>query len=145
MTARSRHVFGALAVAAGVAFGAGCAKEPTSVLVLVDAEDGVPPILIVRTSIAQAGAPDRRATSERTSNGAGDAGDRPGPYTFPIELYLTVDADFAGPVVITVEGLDWDTRSVTASGSATGVVEAHASTGAALTMTAAPVNRRDES
>ena len=38
-----------------------------------------------------------------------DAADRPGPFVFPLVLSLTVDASLAGPVTVTVEGLDWDT------------------------------------
>ena len=33
---------------------------------------------------------------------------------FPFGLPLTVDASFAGPVIITIEGLDWDTHAVIA-------------------------------
>jgi hypothetical protein len=39
-------------------------------------------------------------------------------------MSLTVDASFAGPVVITIEGLDWDTNAVIATGSATADVVA---------------------
>ena len=39
---------------------------------------------------------------------------------FPFDLSLTVDAELRGPVVVTVEGLDWDTNAVIASGTAPG-------------------------
>jgi hypothetical protein len=142
MTVGSRARCGVIALALGLSSGAGCAKDPTALRVVVDADAAVPPILIVRTSVAQADDPARNATAERSSNSDDDAGDRPGPFFFPLDLSLTVDPSFAGPVIVTVEGLDWDTRTVIASGSTAAIVEAHRTASASLTLTAAAAGRR---
>ncbi len=128
-----------MAVAAA-ALGAGCAKDATGIEVTVNAETTVPPILILRTAIARAGDLDRRVSSDRSSPYASDAGDRPGPFEFPLLLTLTVDESFAGPVVVTVEGIDWDTHAVTASGVGDAVVAAQKTTSAALTLVRAAGN-----
>jgi len=135
MTVMPRHAVRALAVAAIVAAsGAGCAKDPTSVGVTIDADPTVPPILTMRTTLSRAADPTKRSSSERASPYAGDAADRPGPFVFPFAWKLTVDPSFAGPVVVTIEGLDWDTGAVIASGSADAVVEAQKMTSASVTL-----------
>ena len=133
MTSRVRH---ALAAAFALC-GAACAKDPTGVNVTVNADATVAPILILRTTVTDADDPTRVGSSERTSPYASDdAADRPGPFGFPFDIALTIDATFAGPVVVTVEGLDWDTHAVTAAGSTTGSVVAQQTTAAVLTLTA---------
>jgi hypothetical protein len=121
-------------IAAGLALGAGCAKDSTSVVVTVDADTTVPPLLILRTIVARADDPATQSSAERSSPYSSDAADRPGPFLFPLDLEVTVDARFAGPVVVTVEGLDWDTHAATARGSAPATVVAQKSTGASLTL-----------
>jgi len=141
MTARARHAFSALASVASVALslGAGCAKDPTAVLVTVDADATVPPLLILRTTVTNVDDPARRASAERSSPYASDdAGDRPGPFVFPLDIPLTVDPSLAGVVVITVEGLDWDTHAVTATGVTSAGVIAQGTTAASLTLAAVP-------
>src|SRR5688572_14480113 len=101
---------------AGVAFacalGAGaCAKDPTSVLTVIEVDPAVPPLLLLQARLARADDPGRVTGSRFTSSNIGDAADRPAPYVFPFALSLTVDASFAGAVVITIEGLDWDTNA----------------------------------
>jgi len=123
-----------LAVALSV--GLGCAKDPTTVFVVVAADSSVPPILILRTVVERAGDPASRASVERTSNYVADAADRPGPFLFPLGLPLTVDQSYAGPVIITVEGVDWDTRAVNARGGASATVVAQKVSEASLTLTA---------
>lgn len=135
MTARSRHL--SLLGAVALACIAGCAKDPTSVFLVVDADSTVPPILILRTVVERAGDPASRASVERSSNYGSDAADRPGPFLFPLGLPLTIDQTYAGPVIITIEGVDWDTHAVTASGSATATVVAQTMTDASVTLTAA--------
>ena len=104
--------------------------------VVVDADSTVPPILILRTVVERAGDPASRASADRSSPYASDAADRPGPFLFPLGLPLTVDQTYAGPVTITVEGVDWDTHAVTASGSATATVVAQQMSEALVTLTA---------
>jgi len=135
-----RNALGIAAVAAAVAVAAGCAKEPTSVAVLVEADATVPPILILRSTLASAADPTRTSSGQRSSPYGSDAADRPGPFAFPLELPVSVDASFAGPVVITIEGIDWDTHAVTARGSTPAAVVAQQTIQASLTLTAvAPV------
>jgi hypothetical protein len=70
----------------------------------------------------------------RSSPYASDAGDRPGPFAFPLDLDLTMDPGLAGPVDIRVEGLDWDTTAVIASGSTTAAVVAEKPVSASVTL-----------
>ena len=149
MTARTRHG-GARAcaigtLAAALSLGAGCAKDSTSVFVTVDADATVRPLLILRTTVARTDDPGRRASSERSSPYESDAADRPGPFLFPLGLSLTVDASFAGPVVVTIEGLDWDTHAVTARGSTPASIEAQKMTEASLALTASAGDAGDGS
>ena len=74
------------------------------------------------------------AGSDRSSPYASDAADRPGPFVFPLSLPQTVDPSFAGLVDVTVEGLDWDTHAVIASGTTSGAVVAQKTTTASLTL-----------
>ena len=129
-----RLITAALLTSAALLTGAGCAKDSTSVFVTVDANATVPPILILRTTVARATDPTVRATANRSSSYASAAADRPGPFVFPLGLPLTVDASFAGPVVVTIEGIDWDTLAVNASGSTSATVVAQQQTQASLTL-----------
>jgi hypothetical protein len=136
----ARNVLGIAALVAAISVGAGCAKEPTSVAVVVNTDATAPPILILRSTLVSAGDPTRASSGERSSPYDSDAADRPGPFLFPLLLAVSVDASFAGPVEITIEGLDWDTHAVTARGTTSGSVAAEKTTQASLTLTAvAPV------
>jgi len=141
MTVRGRHAFRIALMAAVLSAGAGCAKDATSVVVTVGADPAVPPILILRGIVATQDDPTRASTSNRSSNNEGDAGDRPGPFVFPLQLSLTVDSSLKGLVDITVEGIDWDTYAVTASGTTTGVVVPEHNIAASLKLSpAAPIS-----
>ena len=129
---------------AAAALGAGCAKDATTLTVSVYAEATVPPLLILRRRRWRAPTIlDQRASSDRSSPYASDAADRPGPFVFPLSLPVTVDATFAGPVVVTVQGLDWDTNAVIASGVGDAVVVAQKTTAVALTLVAVAVGATD--
>ena len=91
MAPRSRHLSSVtlplvVALSFALSFSAGCAKDPTSVFVVVDADSTVPPILILRTVVERAGDPASRASAERSSNYASDAADRPIAGLVPREL-----------------------------------------------------------
>jgi hypothetical protein len=135
---RWRNTRTAAALAAACLLGAGCAKDATSVTVTVDADSTVPPILILRTAVARAADPTRPVTANRSSPYEGDAAGRPGPFVFPLLLPVTIDARYAGPVVVTVEGIDWDTGTTIARGEATTAVVAQKDVQTSLTLTAAP-------
>ena len=125
------------ALSAATLFSAGCAKDVTSVMVTVSADDTVPSILILRSAVARADDLAHPVSSKRSSPYEGDAADRPGPFLFPLLLPVTVDASLAGPVVVTMEGIDWDTVAVIAQGSAAAVVaQKQAETSLTLTATA---------
>lgn len=134
MTVRGRHALCAALFWAALIAGAGCAKDPTSVLVTVNADSAAPPILILKGTVTTQDDPTRVSTSNRSSSNASDAGDRPGPFVFPLQLSLTVDASFAGLVSISVEGLDWDSYATTAQGTTTGVVAAEHTIAASVTL-----------
>jgi hypothetical protein len=112
----------------------GCAKSPTSILTLVDADPSAPPILILRTVVARVSDPSMVSYGQQASPNTSDAAGRPGPYGFPFALDLTVDPSFAGPVTVTIEGIDWDTYAVIASGSTTADVTAQQQTHASVTL-----------
>jgi hypothetical protein len=145
MNARWRHALAAYGLVAGVALSAsaGCAKDPTSVFVTISADADVPPVLALRNSIARADDPGGGAISEQVSIAASDAADRPGPYVFPLVLSLSVAPSYAGPVIVTIEGLDWDTGAVNARGSTPATVAAQQTTSVSLTLAAVPLPPRD--
>ena len=122
------------AAMAMIAF-SGCAKDPTTIFVDVGVDQTVPPLLILRSHVFSTSDPTKASGGEQSSPAIGDAADRPGPFGFPLILPLTVDASLAGPVTVTVEGLDWDTSGVIASGITSGEVVAQRSTTATLTLT----------
>ena len=136
LTAGTRRALVGVMTIAAAAAGAGCAKDATRVYVAVDADATVPPILLLRTTIARAADPGQPVITDRTSPYAGDAADRPAPFVFPLGLPMTVDPSFAGPVVVSVEGLDWDSHALLAHGSGDAVVVAEKETDASLTLTA---------
>jgi hypothetical protein len=138
-----RYAFAGVMMLAAAALGGGCAKDATTLTVSVYAEATVPSILILRTAVARADDLDQRASSDRSSPYASDAADRPGPFVFPLSLPVTVDATFAGPVVVTVQGLDWDTNAVIASGVGDGVVVAQKTTMVSLILVAVAVGATD--
>ena len=116
---------------------AGCAKDPTTIVVGVGIDSTVPPVLILGVDVVSASDPTKTASSRLSSSTPSDAGDRPGPFYFPLLLPVSVDASFAGPVTLTVEGIDWDTAAVIATGSVTANVVAQQSTSADIVLTAA--------
>lgn len=134
MTVDRRQAWCAAVAAAALLTAGGCAKDPTSVFVVVDADPSVPPLMILRTAVARAGDPTMQTSSERSSSAESDAADRPGPFPFPFGMKLTVDPSFAGDVVVSIEGLDWDTHAVLAGGSTDAVIQAQGMTEASLTL-----------
>src|SRR5262245_25664427 len=64
MTGWSRS-FGIAVMAGGCMLGAGCAKDATSVVVIVAADGTVPPLLILRTTVAHADDPATQSSAER--------------------------------------------------------------------------------
>jgi hypothetical protein len=116
----------------------GCASSPTTVLTDVGADATVPPILILQLEVARTANPSDMVMSLVQSLGLSDATDRPGPFTFPLAIPLGVDPRFACAVTITVNGIDWDTNAVIATGSAQAQVVPQQQTTAMLTLTAVP-------
>jgi hypothetical protein len=125
-----------LLVALGSSAFGGCAKDPTTIFTEVGIDQTVPPLLILRSHVVSTTDATKVSGTEQTSPAIGDAADRPGPFGFPLVLSLTVDASLAGPVTVTVEGLDWDSFAVVATGSTSAEVRAQQATRATLTLTA---------
>jgi hypothetical protein len=136
MSVLARHAarVATIALAVAAALAAGCAKESTSLFVGVDADPSVPPILILRTTITRIDDPSVQSSTSRASPYSSDAAYRPGPWVFPVGLPLTVDPVFAGDVMVTVEGIDWDTSAVIASGNTTATIVAQKQTTALLVL-----------
>ena len=121
---------------------AGCAKTPTTIVVPLGTDATAPPILILGIDVVSVADPARSGASRQTSPETSDASDRPGPFPFPFYLPVTVDASLAGPVTVTIEGIDWDSKAVIATGSTTATVIAehavYTATAVVLTATGAP-------
>jgi hypothetical protein len=130
-----------VAALAAAVTAAACAKSPTDILTIVSADPAVPPILILRFTVT--GASGTTATSSIRSTLAGDASDRPGPFPFPIALPVTTDPSLAGTVGMEVDGLDWTTYAVIATGSTTAEVMPGQETQAAVTLAVAPATGAD--
>lgn len=125
------------------AVGAGCAKSPTVVLTRVLVDDGVPPLLLLYATVVSTADPGQRTTESFVSLAPGDAGDRPAPYQFPLDLPVRVPVELAGPVTVTIEGRDWDRNVVTARGSTQASVVKEQQTSATVTLTAVSVPEVD--
>lgn len=115
---------------------AACAQSSTVVETTVNVDMAAPPLLLMRITVTSATDPARMSQSAIRSLLIGDAADRPAPFIFPLVLPVSVDPSFAGDVVILLEGLDWDTKAVVASGSTTATVVAEQKTQATLTLSA---------
>ena len=133
----TRRAAARLGVVVGVALCAAgaCSKTPSVLVVNIDAADGTPPLLVLRTTVASVANPALHGTSERRSLVASDdAADRPGPYEFPTALPLNLDPGYVGAVTLTVDGLDWDTGIVVATGDTSADLRAGAETQAWVTL-----------
>jgi hypothetical protein len=124
-----------IALTLALATGA-CAKSSTVVLTVVEVNPDVPPLLLLSMTVTEDADPARMVSSAIRSLLLGDAADRPDPFPFPIELPISVDPSFAGAVTIRVDGLDWDTHAVVASGSTPAQVVPEQHTHASLTLAA---------
>ncbi|HZY06478.1 MAG TPA: hypothetical protein VFE69_01995, partial [Ilumatobacteraceae bacterium] len=71
----ARNALGIAALAGAVSVAAGCAKEPTSVSVVVNADATIPPILILRSTLTSAADPTRASSGQRSSPYGSDAAD----------------------------------------------------------------------
>jgi hypothetical protein len=121
---------------AGMAAAAACSKTPSTVLTTVYVDDTVPPLLALQTVVARASDPTVQISAARQSPFPGDAADRPAPFEFPLSLPVTMDPSFAGEVILTVNGLDWDSGKVLASDHTLVQVIAGQQTTASVTLTA---------
>jgi hypothetical protein len=115
-----------------------CAQSSTVVETQVSADNTVPPVLILQMAVANLARPALQSSSQLASLQPGFEAGIPAPFAFPLELPISVDPSFAGTVTVTVQGLDWNTYAVIASGSTTAQVVAHQQTHAAITMSAPP-------
>jgi hypothetical protein len=131
-TARRLTLLGA---AACLAAGAGCAKSPTVVNVLVATDETVPPLVLLRSSIALPADPETIRTNSIVSLYEIDGG-LTGPFVFPMLFPVAVPSGWSGDVVITVDGLDGqDGKTVTATGMTSATATREQTTDAALTLT----------
>lgn len=117
----------------------GCAKSPTRVLVTLSGDGTVPPFAILRGSVARDSdaVPYPAIAVVAPAFGDTDA-DRPGPYTLPLDFMVPIPAGWSGPVNITVDGLDWDTNKVLATGTTAATATPEQTTRASLTLKGVP-------
>jgi hypothetical protein len=116
---------------------AGCAKSPTVILTHLGADATVPPLALLRMTVTSVADPTRTSTGSERSIMPGADGGRTEPFGFPFDVAIGADASFAGAVTVTIEGLDWTTYAVLASGSTPAQVVAEQQTEASVTLTAA--------
>ena len=119
----------------GIALG-GCAQSPTVVMTELLADQTVPPLLLLNAMVASQTDATKQAFVHFVSLAVGDASDRPGPYVFPLTLPVPVTSSLAGPVTITIEGVDEGAGAVLARGSASTQVIGGQQTRAVVTLTA---------
>jgi hypothetical protein len=101
---------------------AACGKTPAVLWAHVYVDDGVPPISDLRTSVVSLSHPDLEPVVQRQILVMGDAA-HAAPFAFPVAIPITLNAEYAGDVTLTVSGLERDTEAVIASGEvATAVV-----------------------
>jgi hypothetical protein len=135
LRARGRSILSFVVMAAMTIIPGSCARSPTVVLTEISVDATVPAIVQLRTTAALQTDPSQRISNMLSSLFRGAAPDRPAPYVFPMRLPIQVPPAWMGPVMITIEGLDWDTSAVNAAGSTTAEVVAAHQTSAALTLT----------
>lgn len=117
----------------------GCAKSPTRVLVTLSGDGTVPPFAILRGSVAR----DANAVGHTTVAvvapvfGDSDA-DRPAPFSLPLDFLVPIPTGWSGSVNITVDGLDWDTNKVLATGTTVATATSEQTTRASLTLKGVP-------
>jgi hypothetical protein len=132
-----RGVAGGLAILAAVtclATAGGCAKSPTVVNVQVAVDDTVAPLVLLRSRIALQSDPAYAAINDIVSRYEGDGG-LAGPFIFPMLFPVAVPTGWAGDVVITVEGLNWQDGKVAATGTTSATATREQTTEAAVTLT----------
>lgn len=129
---------GALATILSVLPSLHCAQSSTVIETRVGADSTVPPVLILQMIVTSGANPALQSSSQLASLTPGPEAGVPAPFAFPVDLPISVDPSYAGAVTVTVEGLDWNTSAVIASGSTTAQVVAHQQTHAAITMSAPP-------
>jgi hypothetical protein len=128
------RALGVVTIAAATLFG--CAKPQTLILTEVSADPTVPPLLVLQYWVARAADPMHPATASVVSLVPGDAADGRAFYTFPMVLPMGPFPGWSGTVEITLDGRDWETDKIVASGKTTAEIVPEQQTRAALTLTA---------
>ena len=131
----------ALAATAAITAVVGCAKSETDILVEVSADATVPPLLILKVTLTDAAG--GQSSSSIRSTLPSDSSAFPGAFPLPLLVPVSVDPSLAGTVGITVQGIDWNTYAVVATGSTTATVVPQQETKAAVTLTAVPAGGAD--
>jgi hypothetical protein len=131
---------GALVALVGLTAICSCAKTPTVIVATVNIDATVPPLMQIRTIVTRPTDPLESVSNMLSSLFRGDAADRPAPYPFPMLVSIAVPPAWpTGTVQVTIEGLDWDTNAVNATGSTSAEVDPGNVTQAALTLTAVSI------
>lgn len=127
--------FAIVAAATGLVAVGGCAKSPTVVNVTVGADETVPSLLLLHSTITLPGAPQTAVINKIVSPYEGDGG-LAGPFVFPMLFPVAVPAGWAGEVVITIDGVDWhDDATVLATGTTSATATREQTTTASVTLT----------
>jgi hypothetical protein len=112
-----------------------CAQSPTVIDTEVTSDGTVPPIMLIQMTVRNDSQPALQSSSQEVSLNPGLEAGVPGPFIFPLVLPISVDSTLAGAVTVTVQGLDWTSSAVIATGSTTAQVVAGKTTQALVMLT----------
>jgi len=114
----------------------GCAKPPSTIDVQITADDTVPIVTLLRSTVVRVSDPSDPAILKWVSAGGGDPDAGTGGFAFPMVLHVGIHPGWNGPVTLTVDGLDfYDMTKVIATGTTETTVASEQTTTAALMLT----------
>jgi len=117
----------------------GCAKPPSAIDVHITADDTVPLVTLLRSTVVRASDPSSPAVLKWVAAGGADPDAGVGGFLFPMVLHVGIHPTWSGPVSLTVDGLDfYVTDKVIATGTTQATIVSEQTTTASLTLTGVP-------
>lgn len=114
----------------------GCAKPPSAIDVQITADDTVPIVTLLRSTVVRLSSPSTPATLKWVSAGGADPDAGTGGFPFPLLLHVNINPGWEGPVTLTVDGLAYDVKDkVIATGTTQATVVKEQTTTASLSLT----------
>lgn len=117
----------------------GCAKPPSLIDVRITADETVPLVTLLRSTVVRASDPSTPSVLRWVSAGGPDPDAAMAGFPFPLSLQVMINPSWSGPVSLTVDGLDfYVTDKVIATGTTEANVVKEQTTTAALTLRGLP-------